>query len=209
MFIVDFDDTLFDTNRYKHERLLAVIKCGVSEELFQKTYRSSRQNSSGIFVYSDEVHADALEKEGFEKSKILNAFSSVNKVLESFVFSDTIFFLTELKKTGQPLVLLSLGNPETQEMKVKGSGIHDFFDRVFFTESSKISTLHEIVDHHSKTKIWFFNDKIEETVSIQKEFPFLNSALIQSPLFSRCDYEHCGFPFFSSRKELLNYVRAS
>ena len=50
MFIIDFDDTLFDTHAFKHARLEAVKNLGVSEDLYWETYKKARNDSGSLIV---------------------------------------------------------------------------------------------------------------------------------------------------------------
>ena len=67
MFIVDFDDTLFDTHAFKEARLLAVQRTGVSEEEFWHTYREARNSTDGLFTYSNERHAAILAARVYDR----------------------------------------------------------------------------------------------------------------------------------------------
>ena len=79
MFIVDFDDTLFDTQAFKEARCRALKECGVSEELFWETYRQARHSPDGLSTYSNNRHAEILVERGFEKACVLDAFDRVTK----------------------------------------------------------------------------------------------------------------------------------
>ena len=60
MYIFDFDDTLFNTQAFKHARLQVLKKIGVSEELYKETYVKARNDADGDFVYSDKNYIESF-----------------------------------------------------------------------------------------------------------------------------------------------------
>jgi FMN phosphatase YigB (HAD superfamily) len=207
MFILDFDDTLFDTQKYKCARQKSLENIGVSEEIFWKTYKLVRKNEHGEMVYSDIRHAEALVHFGFEVEKVMEQFENINNELEKFVFADTHYFLESLKKSGETLLLLSLGDPRIQEMKVKGSGIHDYFERTFFVMDSKVHMVQHILEHHKPEQVWFINDKVQETQEVVSSFPNIKVVLHQSPAIPPEEYTHSTLAYFQTLTEILSYVK--
>ena len=53
MFIIDFDDTLFNTHAFKQARVEALRKLGVTEEIYKKSYQEAYNNSAGIYIYNN------------------------------------------------------------------------------------------------------------------------------------------------------------
>lgn len=208
MFIVDFDDTLFDTQAFKEARCRALEKCGVSEDLFWQTYREARMSPEGIFTYSNSRHAEVLVEHGFEEACVLDAFDRVSnvKLMTSFLFKDTVPFLEYLRSHKRPLVLLSLGDPAAQELKVRGSGIHDYFDRVFFVDADKVAVVTELLTSVHEHEAWFINDKVRETKEIAERFPNLHMVLRQPASASAEDYVMSGLPYFKTLTEIQAYV---
>lgn len=207
MFIIDFDDTLFDTQHYKRARQKALENLGISEEIFWITYKRARTNELGEMVYSDIRHAQALVHFGFDVEKVMDQFENINKELKKFVFDDTHFFLESLKKSGETLILLSLGDPQIQEMKVKGSGIHDYFERTFFVSDRKIHVVQNVLEHHKPEEVWFINDKVQETQEIVASFGKILPVLHQSPAIDEEEYKKSGFPYFQTLTEIFSYVK--
>ncbi|SRR3989338_2160439 len=208
MFIVDFDDTLFDTQAFKEARCRALKECGVSEELFWETYRQARHSPDGLSTYSNNRHAEILVERGFEKACVLDAFDRVSgeKQVASFIFQDTKPFLERLRSCQRPLVLLSLGDPATQEMKVRGSGIHDYFDRVFFVDAGKVEVVAELMAAVHEHETWFINDKVQETKEVVKHFPTMRIVLKQPSVALEAQYVESGFPHFKTLSEIQAYV---
>ncbi|MBT3817143.1 MAG: HAD family hydrolase [Candidatus Magasanikbacteria bacterium] len=206
MYIFDFDDTLFNTQAFKHARLQVLKKIGVSEELYKETYVKARNDADGDFVYSDKRHAQMCALHGIDEEKAYEALHSVTKRVKDFLFEDAIDVLGQVKKLGKPMILLSLGDPDYQEVKVKGSGIHDYFDRVFMVKRSKENVIKELLDSHKKQEpVWFINDKIEETQDIVSQFPQLQVVLKVSKSYPIELYKISGLPYVQTLKEFLSY----
>lgn len=208
MFIIDFDDTLFATHAYKEARLKALDKIGVSKELFWTTYRAARTNNDGFFTYSDERHAEILVESGFNEKEVLKILQQITNNLKDFLDSDAEFFLETLKAFNQPLVLLSLGDPSHQELKVKNCGIEKYFERMFFVNKSKETVLTDLLNFTSEKDYWLINDKVDESQQLKLKFPNLKIVLKMSPSFPQEIYLKSGFPHFFNLKEILNYVSA-
>jgi len=207
MFIIDFDDTLFDTQRFKQARLLEVERLGVSEEEFWITYRQARNSSDGLFTYSDERHAEMLSRIGYDKQEVLQMLEETSvKSISEFVFPDTFLFLKKIKSFGEPMILLSLGNPGFQELKTKGIGVHTFFDRVFIVHDTKKHVLEELFLHHTSERAWFINDKVEETLDLSAQFVQLHPLLKVAEERSIIEYKQSGLKYFSSLTDIADYV---
>jgi FMN phosphatase YigB (HAD superfamily) len=205
MFIIDFDDTLFDSYSFKKEIFYSLKNIGISEELYSTSYKKARNKKNGDFAYSFERHAKILALEGFDFEKTKQVFENID--IKNFLFSDTFEFLESLKKHNQPLILLSLGDSAFQELKVKNSGIEKYFDRIFFIGDSKEKVLTELFENIHKKNNWFINDKILETKNLAKKFNNLKTVLKISPSIGEEEYENCGLPFFETLTKIKEYVR--
>jgi len=206
MFIIDFDDTIFDSYLFKHARLKALKKIGVSEELFWQTYREARNDAQGNCCYSDRRHAQVLAAKGYGESDAFDALSSVTARMKDFLLFGVEDFLQSLKKLGQPMVLLSFGDPAFQEMKVRGSGIDKYFDRLFMVQDTKEHVIQELMMATHDKDYWFINDKIDETLDLFKKFPNLKIIFKRADGLAESDYRKSGLPYFKTLAEILNYV---
>ena len=131
MFIIDFDDTLFETEKYKQARMMALRDFGVSEQEFWATYQEARNDESGLFAYSDERHTVMLARRGYDDEKVANLLHQATRDAVNFLDREAPAFLIDLKTYQQPLVLLSLGDPATQEEKIKAVDLANDFDCLF------------------------------------------------------------------------------
>lgn len=208
MFIIDFDDTLFDTHQFKLNMNLALSACGVSPEDIDWSYQTARNLPDGQFVYSHTRRAELLATRGYDANVIQTALAKITEPesLSTLLFPGAREFLGAVKVLSQPLILLSLGDPNFQELKVHGSGIHDYFDRMFMVQEKKEAVVAELLTHHSPAEYWLVNDKVDESLSLKKSFPDLKIVLKQSPRIALSDYETSGLPYFTTISEIQNYI---
>ncbi len=108
-------------------------------------------------------------------------------------------------KQCDPLILLSAGDPIFQELKVHGTGIAHYFDRLFLVTDSKEKIITELFEHHKPTDCWFINDKVEETEKIIKKFPHIRP-LLKKPNNSKLDFKKTGIPYFGDLVEMSKYI---
>jgi hypothetical protein len=136
--------------------------------------------------------------------------------LQEFLFSDTIDFLEKLKIFGKSMILLSLGEPSFQELKVKGSGIALYFDRRFMVRESKEEAIQELIDISEVSAqggsalggdVWFVNDKVEESLLVKNKFSKLNVVLKKSESISEEEYLQSNLPYFKTLTEIYEYIR--
>lgn len=206
MFIIDFDGTLFDTYRFVQDRMGVLTPMGITKGLYQDTYKMARNTVDGQSVYSDKKHAQILAIQGFDENKVYQALSEVTINAKLYVFPDTFIFLESLKKHRQDLILLSLGDPAFQEDKINKTGIHKYFDRLFMVKDTKAHVLRKLFQKVKKNKVWFINDKVDETKKLAKEFSQLQAVLKFSPFFPEKEYKESGLPYFFTLTEILKYV---
>lgn len=208
MFIIDFDDTLFDTEAFKQSRIKVLQEIGVSEDLFKQTYQKAYANALGINTYNDGTHATALATYGFDLELVKKTLEVIKSHIKDFLFPDTLDFLQFLKQTDQKLILLSLGEANFQKMKIVGSDIEIFFDQIFTVNDIKENIIQQVVSSYANEPgIWFINDKIEETKKIIQQFPRLKPILKMSPRWPEEEYKLSLMPYFSTLSEIKEYVQ--
>ena len=210
MFIIDFDDTLFDTQAFKQDRIAQAKKAGCDEQCYEETYRQARKTPDGLFAYSDERHAEMFGRAGKDRDVMLAALQQSTDRLHEFVCEDAIAFLGQLKQFGQQMILLTYGDPAFQELKVRKSGLADYFDQHLYVDLSKEDGIRSALDQKvDEETVWFINDKIEETKDVHAAIPELRCVLKQVATQTQEQYEQSGYPFFPSLTEILHYVQAN
>lgn len=132
--LLDFDHTLFDTDRFFWVDLRKTIACfGIEEKAWEEAYEAVWPRG-----YSLERHLAALmkRKAGRRPSKeaILSALRDAFSNLRGYLYQDAVPFLERASKEGFDLYLLSFGDPSWQAYKVKASGVAPYFQEVFSTK---------------------------------------------------------------------------
>ncbi len=206
MFVIDFDDTLFDTQAFKEARLQAMLGLGIDEKLFWQTYYEARNNANGVFTYSDALHAQILSQYGFDEKEILQFLHEITVRAKYFLLPGAEEFLSFLRSLGQPIILLSLGDSNYQETKVKQTEITKFFDRIFMIDDTKENVLREIFTKEPEEETIFINDKVEETLNLAEKFSKMKIVLRQSPSIPLEKYVDSNLPYFKTLKEIEKYI---
>lgn len=208
MFIIDFDDTLFDTERFKQARLEAVKKLGVPEQVFWDTYNTAIANATGHEYYGDRQHAEDMAKYGFDADalEINLAETSDPSAMPRWLFPDAFGFLGALKDTGRKTLLLSHGTSAFQAAKIHHSGVLPYFDGMTIVSGNKVPWVKAMAGQ-AKTPVWFINDKVRETKEVAAAVPSARVVLKVASRFPRKEYEESGVPYFDTLTEILAYVR--
>ncbi len=129
--LLDFDHTLFDTDRFFWGDLrAAVMRLGVDGGLWEETYEAVWPAG-----YSIDRHVEALAARVSwpHPQQILDVFDEQFGDLGRYLFPDVLPFLDAARSAGRRVVLLSFGDPGWQAFKVKASGLRDRVDAVHAT----------------------------------------------------------------------------
>lgn len=210
MMIIDFDGTIFNTAAWKNDRFKPLEKIGISASVAQETYTQIR-HTSGV-TYTNEAHAELLASRGYEKQTVLRAFGETitPECLQQCLFPDSLDVLDSLRGLHQTMILFTLGDPSFQRIKVVGSGLSIFFDEMFFVDRHKEQQLEPILRlRQAHEPLWFINDNVEETQQVIHACPDMRPILKVSDISKLAEYEGSGMPYFTTLKEIFNYVTAN
>ncbi|MFH1291851.1 MAG: HAD family hydrolase [bacterium] len=210
MFIIDLDDTLFNTrgvHGFKEVRLSVLNKLGVTEDLYDKTYSEARNQEP--IGYNNIKHAQVLSKHGFDQEEVFQALEKTisSEILKTFLFSDSLSFLGQMKSLGEPMILLSFGDTDFQTLKAKGSGFEEYFDRFILTRTDKSDVVAELANGKNLSKIWFINNRPDETLNVKKNHPKINYILKKSEDIDEQEYIKSQLPYFKTLNEIYEYIR--
>jgi len=214
MFIIDLDNTLFNTygspDSFSDYRVKSLEDLGIDKKLYLEAYSQARLKD-GFMVYNDEQHAKVLAKYGFDKKEILKRLkkSHQKSVLKDMLYDDALLFLDNIKKFNEPIYLLSWGNTEFQKLKIDNLDLAKYFGKIFFTGGSKIEITKNLMDKAKDEEIWFINDKIKETLEIHNALPSIKPVSKQSAVIDEQEYINSKLPYFSTLTEIYEYIKQS
>ncbi|MFW5888619.1 MAG: HAD family hydrolase [Patescibacteria group bacterium] len=171
--IFDFDDTLFDKSSFV-DRLAEIM--GVSGDEFLDTYNEHfKKNKISYSAYEHLEVLNGIKREQFDKRSAQKRVDEFLQDVSAFVFPDAVKLLEAVRKKEPELILLSAGNSDFQRVKIKNSGISDFFDKIIVT-ADKVDSLRP----WSGKEIIFINDKEGENCKVAKEYPLAKVLLINN-----------------------------
>lgn len=132
--LLDFDHTLFDTDRFFWIDLRsAFARFGVPDDAWETSYEAIWPSG-----YSLAKHLDALARLGAiaDSSAVkamLDALEKTFSDLRPYLFPDVVGFLEAARRRGFELILLSFGDPTWQSYKVRAAGLTPYFAQILYT----------------------------------------------------------------------------
>lgn len=182
--VFDFDNTLFNTEKFK-QKLYKMAKIhGYSHERARNIYKRSRTENERI-IMSLSSFINVL-KEDLQKDEIDFKSEKVSDMITDMKNNDGLLpYAAELlkycKQQDLDTYVLSLGYKEWQEEKIEQSGIKSILDEenILYTdniENGKQGILRDLFGKNfSGENTAFFNDKPDETGDILHDFKQLRA----------------------------------
>lgn len=145
--LLDFDHTLFDTDRFFWVDLkTAFAQFGVSADAWERSYEAIWPTG-----YSLQKHLDALVGLGaIESSFVVSAMHTTLEQtfsdLRPYLFPDVVEFLNVARRRAFDLILLSFGDPTWQAYKVQACALAPHFTQIVYTphEAGKAGMLNTL-----------------------------------------------------------------
>ena len=156
---VDFDGTLFDSNRFLNDIYLLLDKYSIKKELFIK-YKENCHNGFNPYTILNDI-----EKEITFSKKIYEDLDNSLANSKNYLYEDAIVFLKFAKERGYKIIIFTRGNKQYQELKIINSKINKYYDDLIITLKHKGE-----LDIDYKNSI-FIDDNITEIKSILKNNP--------------------------------------
>ena len=155
--IIDFDDTIFDTDRFKKERLFPCLKrYDISAELFEKSYEKYRKTNPIYDIYQ---HLESFGKESNTNIDLESIIYEISSGLESFVFPE---YLSIFKKYGREnIFILTQGSENFQQLKIKRSEVDKKVGGILVVDSTKKEKIEDISLLWPNETILFIDDKFK------------------------------------------------
>lgn len=127
-YYIDFDNTLFNTEKFYYDLLKILAKYNISEEHLKK---SSKQK-----IFNPLKALELLIINDIRRESILSEVTSFLKDLTMYLYDDVNSFLSFLQTKGQ-VILLTYGDVDYQLNKINGCYIKNFFKEIIITSQDK------------------------------------------------------------------------
>jgi FMN phosphatase YigB (HAD superfamily) len=174
---VDFDDSLFNTKKFRDNLIKVFLKNGVTKKDFFATYYDYPEKTvKGLKKYDPKRQIMMLKRKlGIDDIKLKNNLTEFIKDTKKYVFSDIRDFLKGIKKKN--LFIISYGYTDFQYKKIKNSGLYAKFEKIIITDNDKNKTIQKFVKK-GETFI-FIDDRIENINLVKKYFPASTTFLLK------------------------------
>ena len=176
MFVIvvfDLDYTLLRTERLK---TILAASLGIAVEQFESD--SSRLFKKSRRHYSLRTHAMECRVGSWESLRDQVA-AEIETRRSLLLFEESLPLLNACREAGATVELMTRGDREFQEFKVRALGLEGFFDRVYYVEGPKAE---EVVRYRSKeSDVVFINDNAEELQGILDVLPGARGLLVSGP----------------------------
>ena len=175
--IFDLDDTLYDcsgTLVLKSRKLAAkiiskAIKCSETEALKLQLELEDRLGPKADIFHEIANQYNIPEDFCEEISNTINTL----EVEGATLFPDTMASIDELKRIGYKLFLVTFGNREMQEKKIKALGLERVFDKIIITDNplGKEKCFREILTKYDlePEQVLCVGDKIKDEIEVGKK----------------------------------------
>lgn len=204
---IDFDDTVFDTQKFLTEMEIIFARHGVSSADFRQGTKAAMINGQKFYNYTFEQHVDGLRKKGYSLSdKIID---DLNAILEknNFQFEGAEHFLEWVCTASEKVILLTAGNPEFQHKKLSSTELTEYFDAVQVLHEKKEEYVRTASNHQ---KSLFINDNLTENLVLKKMLPEVTVISKTNYFkFNRQDYKESAIPFFETFTDIKKYVETN
>lgn len=145
--LLDFDHTLFDTDRFFWVDLKsAVARFGVPDDTWEKSYEAIWPSGYSLAKHLEELTRLGAIVSPSAAQAMLAALTATFSDLRPYLFPDVLRFLDAAHRRGFDLILLSFGDPAWQSYKVQASGLTPYFKKIVCTphQEGKAEMLDEL-----------------------------------------------------------------
>ena len=202
---IDFDDVLFNTKNFIADIKEIFIKHGISESVFNETYKKSDKFSGKIDgsmrTYDPAFQFKKIrEKIKTDTKQVENKFETFIKDTSGYIFKDAGGFLGKIKK--KDVFILSFGTNKFQKEKIKNSGIKKYFNKIIIISHAKKSEAIGKIIGKSKEPFYFIDDRVKFLEEVKIKYPFAKTFLVKRKEGRYCDEKnkYCDFEAHNLKK---------
>ncbi len=151
--LLDFDHTLFDTDRFFWVDLKsAFTRFGVPDDTWEKSYERIWASGYSLVKHLDELLRTGAIAGPESRMTMLATLEAAFSDLRPYLFPDVLAFLEAAHHRGFDLILLSFGDPAWQSYKVLASGLAPYFQKIVYTakQEGKAELLDDLVPRYGE-----------------------------------------------------------
>lgn len=207
MFILDFDDTLFDTHRFVEDIYALFESIHIPRTISETSMQTCIVSGEGEqYGYSFEKHIDVLRAMNFDIDRT-DILKKLHRLLadHDYIFKDTLSFLVSLQRYEFPIYILTDGQKEFKQKKYYSSNIPTYIDKLITVQGHKEIYIASIIDQYPN--IFFINDNLQENHIIKKQFPKIHVITKYNPYHIQTNITpQIDIPIFDSLTEIETYI---
>ena len=164
---IDFDSTLYDTNKL-YKEFINIFKRNNIKEIQIKELMKSKEY---IKTKSFDILANIIIKKYNLNKEIYNEIDKIYS--QDLVFKDVIPFLEKYYQK-YDLILLTFGTKKFQEKKIKSSNLNKYFKDIIITNKDKsklnIDYINGVfIDNNPNELKKFYNSKATKLIRIKRD----------------------------------------
>ncbi|MFA6382827.1 MAG: HAD family hydrolase [Parcubacteria group bacterium] len=196
--LVDFDDVLLNTNRFRKNYKKIYAAYGIDPEVFEQYYKKSVTYEKSITVYDPEKHLKEIKRgENIKISKLRKSIYNFAENSKKYVFKDVKKFLAKFKK--DDIIIITHSKSKFQKVKLKNSGLKKLVKKIIQTGKLKAYTVKKLATQKiikNGEAAYFLDDRVDQINEVKKINPSVITVLIrrregrfQDKKTKFCDFE--------------------
>lgn len=177
--LLDFDHTLFDTDRFFWVDLKAAFaRFGIPDDAWEKSYDAIWPLGYSLAKHLEELARRGIVADPAAATAIREALEGTFSDLRPYLFPDVLGFLNAARHRGFDLILLSFGDPAWQSYKVRASGLAPYFTEILYTpyEQGKTEMLDNVASAYAE--IYAVDNNPTDLDAMKASTPRLQTYLI-------------------------------
>lgn len=134
-YYLDFDYTLFDTHSFREELYKILEKNGLDKTYLAITPEMKANGQKLLNI--KELFKSLSETKNIPLNNFIEPLEELYSRCDELVYGDTVEFLNYLKSKKHKLHVLTWGEKEFQDEKLKASKLYEYFDEIIYAEQLK------------------------------------------------------------------------
>ena len=163
-YYLDFDYTLFDTYSFREELYKILEINGLDKTEIPLTKETTNNNQKLLNI--KQIFEKLSKEKNIPLENFLNPLEKLYERGQEYLYTDTIEFLEYLKSKGHKLHIITWGQKEYQEEKIKISKIDRYLDEIIYAEKLKYE-----LDNIDYTNGIFIDDSVRDLEGLYNKNP--------------------------------------